>query len=258
MEAPEKSEGSRMPEAEAIRRAQQGDAAAFEYLYRTHSRKVYFLCLQMAGNSADAEDLTQDAFLQSFRKIRMFRGDSAFSTWLHRLTVNIVLMRFRKKKIATSSLDEVTEADDESGSPGLQIGERDLRLAGVIDRLNLTRALAELPAGYRAMFILRNIQGYTHEEIARMLECSVGNSKSQLHKARLRLREILQKSPRSNSHQKQRSERRRVLIGNRGRARMSVFPATAPRISRPHNPSTSRVIERERSAHEKEVRHAAA
>jgi RNA polymerase sigma-70 factor (ECF subfamily) len=258
MEAPEKSEGSRMPEAEAIRRAQQGDAAAFEHLYQTHSRKVYFLCLQMAGNPADAEDLTQDAFLQSFRKIRMFRGDSAFSTWLHRLTVNIVLMRFRKKKIVTSSLDDVTEADDESGSPGLQIGERDLRLAGVIDRLNLTRALAELPAGYRAMFILRDIQGYTHEEIARMLGCSVGNSKSQLHKARVRLREILQKLPRSISHQNQRSERRRVLIGDKGRARMSVFPAVTPRISRPDNPTTSRVIERERSAHEKAVRHAAA
>jgi RNA polymerase sigma-70 factor, ECF subfamily len=207
MEAPITSEEGRMAEAETIRRAQQGEAEAFEQLYRLHSRKVYLLCLHMVGNPADAEDLTQDAFLQSFRKIQTFRGDSAFSTWLHRLTVNIVLMRCRKKKITVCPMDEVMKSDAESGAPGHEIGERDLRLAGVIDRLNLKRALAQMPSGYRAVFILHDIQGYAHNEIASILGSSSGNSKSQLNRARRRLRELLHRSFRRYSRRKHHPER---------------------------------------------------
>src|SRR6202142_1426945 len=102
-------------EATAIRHAQAGDAAAFEHLYQLHSRRVYALCLRMVGNRSDAEDLMQEAFLQLFRKIGTFRGESAFSPWLHRMTVNVVLMRLRKKTLPAASLEEVTDPDDETG-----------------------------------------------------------------------------------------------------------------------------------------------
>lgn len=184
-------ETGEMPEAEAIRRAQQGDAAAFERLYRLHSRRVYSLCLRMVSNPAEAEDLTQEAFLQLFRKIATFRGESAFSTWLHRLSVNVVLMRLRRKTAAVTSLEEVTEPDEESGGPRRDFGGPDLRLTGSIDRVNLQRAVEQLPPGYKSVFVLHDVQGYEHNEIAEIMNCSIGNSKSQLHKARMRLRELL-------------------------------------------------------------------
>jgi len=177
--------------SDAIRLAQLGDAAAFETIYQLHSRRVYALCLRMTGDPVDAEDLTQEAFLQLFRKIHTFRGESAFSSWLHRLTANIVLMRFRKKRPIPVSLDEMTSADGEKDRPAFEIGGPDLRLAGVFDRVNLHTAIEQLPAGYRSMFLLHDVQGYEHKEIAGMLRCSIGNSKSQLHKARKRLRELL-------------------------------------------------------------------
>ena len=176
---------------EAIRLAQQGDAAAFETIYQLHSRRVYALCLRMSGDPVEAEDLTQEAFLQLFRKIHTFRGESAFSSWMHRLTANIVLMRFRKKRPVPASLEEMTRPDDEKDRPALEIGVPDLRLAGIFDRINLHRALEQLPQGYKSMFLLHDVHGYEHNEIACMLGCSVGNSKSQLHKARKRLRELL-------------------------------------------------------------------
>jgi RNA polymerase sigma-70 factor (ECF subfamily) len=176
---------------DAIRLAQQGDAAAFETIYRMHSRRVYSLCLRMAGDPVEAEDLTQDAFLQLFRKIQTFRGESAFSSWLHRLTANIVLMRFRKKRPISVSLDELVRPDDEKERHALEIGAPDVRLTGLFDRVNLHAALAQLPGGYKSMFLLHDVHGYEHNEIANMLGCSVGNSKSQLHKARKRLRELL-------------------------------------------------------------------
>ena len=177
---------------ETIRMAQQGDAAAFETLYQLHSRRVYSLCLRMVGDPVEAEDLTQEAFLQLFRKIHTFRGESAFSSWLHRLTANIVLMRFRKKTPPMTSLDEMLRDDDESNRPKLEIGVQDPQLAGLLDRLNLNGVLDQLPEGYKRMFILHDVHGYEHNEIAGILGCSVGNSKSQLHKARKRLRELLQ------------------------------------------------------------------
>jgi RNA polymerase sigma-70 factor, ECF subfamily len=188
-------------EAEAIRLAQAGDAAAFEFLYRLHSRRVYALCLRMVNNPSDAEDLTQEAFLQLFRKIGTFRGESAFSTWLHRMTVNVVLMRLRKKSLPVASLEETTDPDDETGGPRKDIGAPDLRLSGAVDRVNLERSVAKLPPGYRTVFVLHDVQGYEHNEIAEIMGCSVGNSKSQLHKARTRLRESLQEEVRQQARQ---------------------------------------------------------
>ena len=144
----------------------------------------------MVGNIAEAEDLTQEAFLQLHRKIATFRGDSAFSTWLHRLAINVVLMHLRKKGLPLISLDEAMEPAAEE-RPGRSFGAPDLTLAGSIDRMALERAIADLPAGYRLIFVLHDIEGYEHNEIASMLDCSIGNSKSQLHKARLKLRDAL-------------------------------------------------------------------
>jgi RNA polymerase sigma-70 factor (ECF subfamily) len=196
---PRRSEIGELPEADAIRLAQQGDAAAFERIYRLHSRRVYSLCLRMVGNTAEAEDLTQEAFLQLFRKIATFRGESAFSTWLHRLAVNVVLTRLRKKTGGETSLEEVTEPDEESGGPRRDFGEPDLRLSGSVDRVNLQRAIDELPPGYKMVFVLHDVQGYEHNEIAAIMGCSIGNSKSQLHKARMRLRELLHETQRDKA-----------------------------------------------------------
>ncbi|HEV2214605.1 MAG TPA: sigma-70 family RNA polymerase sigma factor [Terracidiphilus sp.] len=190
-----KASGPAQPAADAdvVAKAQAGDHAAFALLYSLHKRRVYSLCLRMVNSVAEAEDLTQEAFLQLHRKIATFRGDSAFSTWLHRLAVNVVLMHLRKKGLALTSLDEAMEPTHDDG-PGRSFGALDLALTGSIDRLALERAVADLPAGYRLIFVLHDIEGYEHNEIATMLDCSIGNSKSQLHKARLRLREALRTS----------------------------------------------------------------
>jgi len=176
--------------AGVLTRAQAGDHEAFAQLYAQHKRQIYSLCLRMVGNIAEAEDLTQEAFLQLHRKIATFRGDSAFSTWLHRLAVNVVLMRLRKKGLSLISLDEAIEPTPNEG-PSRSFGAPDLTLNGAIDRLALERAVADLSAGYRLIFILHDVEGFEHNEIASMLDCSIGNSKSQLHKARLKLRETL-------------------------------------------------------------------
>lgn len=181
-------------DAEVVKRAQQGDSDAFATLFHAHKARIYSVCLRMTNNAAEAEDLTQDAFLQVFRKIATFRGDSAFSTWLHRIAVNTVLMHFRKKSLCQVSLDEPY-----SNSDGAKIrreyGTKDNRLAGCVDRVALAGAIKELPHGYRTIFLLHEVEGYEHQEIAEMLGCSVGNSKSQLHKAKLRIRELLAQAP---------------------------------------------------------------
>jgi RNA polymerase sigma-70 factor (ECF subfamily) len=177
-------------EADALARAQAGDHHAFARLYALHKRRIYSLCLRMVGNIAEAEDLTQEAFLQLHRKIGTFRGDSAFSTWLHRLAINVVLMQLRRKGLSLISLDEAVEPAPEQG-PARTFGAPDPTLSGAIDRLALERAVASLPAGYRLIFILHDVEGFEHNEIASMLDCSIGNSKSQLHKARLKLRDAL-------------------------------------------------------------------
>jgi RNA polymerase sigma-70 factor, ECF subfamily len=181
----------RRSEGAVIQRAREGDQTAFEYLYRLHSRRVYAVCLRMVADPTEAEDLTQEAFLLLFRKIHTFRGESAFSTWLHRLAVNLVLMRLRKKSLSTVSIETTPDRDDEDASSRIDIGAPDLLLEGSIDRINLERCIAQLPVGCRTMFVLHDIQGYEHREIAKILRRSVGDSKSQLHKARTRLRELL-------------------------------------------------------------------
>ena len=198
-------ETGELPEAEAIRLAQQGDAAAFARLYELHRRRVYSLCLRMVGNTAEAEDLAQEAFLQLFRKIGTFRGESAFSTWLHRMAVNVVLMKLRKKSGKEASLEQITEPDEESGAPGRDFGGPDMRLSGSLDRVNLQRAVEELPPGYKAVFVLHDVQGYEHGEIAEIMNCSIGNSKSQLHKARMRLRELLHETVRAKAREDRRA-----------------------------------------------------
>jgi RNA polymerase sigma-70 factor (ECF subfamily) len=150
----------------------------------------------MTSNAAEAEDLTQDTFLHVFRKINKFRGDSAFSTWLHRIAVNTVLMHFRKNSLNQVSLDEPL-SDMDGDKRRREYGTRDKELAGCIDRLALARAMKELPPGYRTVFLLHEVEGYEHQEIAEMLSCSVGNSKSQLYKAKLRFRQLLALSSRS-------------------------------------------------------------
>ena len=179
----------KITEAEAIERAKQGDEAAFEILYQLHKRRVYSLCLRMVSNPSQAEDLAQEAFLQLFRKISTFRGESAFSTWLHRMTVNVVLMQLRKKGLPSVSLEETLETDEEA--PRKEFGADDVKLSGSIDRLQLERAIGRLPPGYRTVFVLHDVEGFEHNEIAQIVGCSIGNSKSQLHKARLKLRDFL-------------------------------------------------------------------
>jgi RNA polymerase sigma-70 factor (ECF subfamily) len=153
----------------------------------------------MVKDPSEAEDLTQEAFLLLFRKIHTFRCESAFSTWLHRLVVNLVLMRLRKKTPPTVSIEATPAPDDEPGQLSIDVGAPDQFLTGSIDRINLERCLEQLPVGYRAIFVLHDIQGYEHHEIAEMLGRSVGNSKSQLHKARTRMRELLQEDQREKA-----------------------------------------------------------
>lgn len=170
------------------RLASGGNLAAFELLYQRYHRRTYSLCLRMTNSQTEAEDLTQEVFIQLFRKIGSFRGDSAFSTWLHRLTVNQVLMHFRRRSVKNEKTSEDGEIPEQIVS-----GTANPNKMFVLDRLALNKAIEQLPPGYKKVFILHDVEGYEHEEIARMLKLSVGTSKSQLHKARLKLRGLLVK-----------------------------------------------------------------
>jgi RNA polymerase sigma-70 factor (ECF subfamily) len=194
--------------SELVKRAQEGDSDAFAALFHTHKARIYSVCLRMTNNAAEAEDLTQDAFLQVFRKIASFRGDSAFSTWLHRISVNTVLMHFRKKSLCQVSLDEPYSNED-GAKVRREFGTRDNDLAGCVDRIALARAMKDLPPGYRTIFLLHEVEGYEHKEIAEMLGCSVGNSKSQLHKAKLRIRELLARSIEAQASGRAQTRRRK-------------------------------------------------
>ncbi len=169
--------------------AAAGNLAAFEMLYQRYHRRTYSLCLRMTNSQTEAEDLTQEVFIQLFRKIGSFRGDSAFSTWLHRLTVNQVLMHFRRRSVKNEKTSEDGEIPEQTVS-----GTENPNKMPVIDRLALNKAIEQLPPGYKKVFWLHDVEGYEHEEIARMLKLSVGTSKSQLHKARLKLRGLLIKT----------------------------------------------------------------
>jgi RNA polymerase sigma-70 factor, ECF subfamily len=179
----------RRADAHLIRSALEGNEDAFATLFHAHRTKVYSVCLRMTNNTAEAEDLTQDAFLLVFRKLGTFRGDSALSTWLHRVAINSVLMHLRKKGPLQISLEE--PANKETGAPKREHGKADDRLSTAVDRIALTRAIKRLPVGYRTIFLMHEVKGYAHHEIARLLRCSVGTSKSQLHKAKINMRKLL-------------------------------------------------------------------
>lgn len=168
------------------RLAASGDLPAFEIIYQRYHRRTYSLCLRMINSPTEAEDITQEVFIQLFRKIGSFRGDSAFSTWLHRLTVNQVLMHFRRRSVKNEKVSDSGDVPDQ-----IVTGTANPNRMQVVDRLALDKAIEQLPPGYKKVFILHDVHGYEHEEIARMLGLSVGTSKSQLHKARLKLRGLL-------------------------------------------------------------------
>jgi RNA polymerase sigma-70 factor, ECF subfamily len=192
-------EDNNLTEAEIIESAQNGDQTMFEELYRRHSRRVYAVCVRMVKDPAEAEDLTQEAFLLLFRKIHTFRGESAFSTWLHRLAVNRVLMCLRRKSLPAVSLDEPFDPNESCGPPAMDLGCLDPILEGSLDRINLERCIKRLPTGYRTIFVLHDVQGFKHHEIAQILGRSVGDSKSQLHKARGQLRSMLHELQRAKA-----------------------------------------------------------
>jgi RNA polymerase sigma-70 factor (ECF subfamily) len=171
---------------ELARKVAGGDMQAFEELYRLYHRRVYNLCLRMTNNVSEAEDLAQEVFIHVYRKIGSFRGESMMMTWLHRVTVNKVLMHFRRNAVRRERMTE----DGDSPEPVVHAGESlDQRLA--VDRIALDRAISQLPPGYRAVFILHDVEGYEHSEIARICGTATGTSKSQLHKARKKLHELL-------------------------------------------------------------------
>ena len=174
------------PDFDLCRLATAGNIAAFELLYERYHRRTYSLTLRMTSSQTEAEDLTQEVFIQLFRKIGSFRGDSAFSTWLHRLTVNQVLMHFRRRSVK----NERTSDDGEMPEQTVH-GTSNPNRMQVVDRIALKNAIAELPNGYRNVFVLHDVEGFEHEEVARIMGISVGTSKSQLHKARLKLRGLL-------------------------------------------------------------------
>lgn len=183
-----KADVTKTPDLALTRAAADGDMAAFEEIYNRHHRRVYSICLRMLQNASEAEDLTQDVFIQLYRKIGSFRGDSAFTTWLHRMTVNQVLMHFRKRTVKFEKTTEEGETPDQIVS-----GTANPHKMQIVDKLALENAIDQLPDGYKNVFVLHDVEGFEHEEVAKILGCSVGTSKSQLHKARLKLQKLLKK-----------------------------------------------------------------
>lgn len=182
-----------------VKAAQSGDVAAMTWIYEKYRRRIYNLCLRMLRDQADAEDLMQDVFVQLFRKISTFRGESAFSTWLHRLAVNMVLMDIRSRNSKRYSWIPLEEGDDQEDSHHEErFGQEDEGLRSSLDRMTILGAMDSLPPGYRMVFLLHDVHGYEHQEIAEILNCSVGNCKSQLHKARLKMRRLIER----NAHRK--------------------------------------------------------
>jgi RNA polymerase sigma-70 factor, ECF subfamily len=165
-----------------VRRAQAGDVDAFEILYRKHAGKVYALCLRLMGDRSAASELMQDVFIRAWRSLSTFRGDSAFSSWLHRLAVNTMLENVRSDSRRET---RVLAMDDTSRLPGAA------RSSGIELKMDMDEAIASLPRGARLAFVLHDVEGYQHQEIARQLSVSVGTVKAQLHRARRLLRERL-------------------------------------------------------------------
>ncbi|HEX6537290.1 MAG TPA: RNA polymerase sigma factor [Gemmatimonadaceae bacterium] len=169
--------------------AAAGDRRAFERLYRAHVNHVFSVCVRMCGNRPRAEEITQDVFVRVWEKLPLFRGESAFSTWLHRLAVNVVL---NERKV------EIRERQRAAPEPG-DGDDDDREWYGTsappphAERMDLEAAIATLPPGARKVFVLHDVEGFKHEEIAEMLGVTSGGSKAQLHRARLLLREALQR-----------------------------------------------------------------
>jgi RNA polymerase sigma-70 factor, ECF subfamily len=184
---PSKAAGDvRTADLELATRCRQGDTAAFEELYRAHAGRLYNLAFRMAGSAEHAEDLLQEVFLHAHKKLGSFRGDSSLGTWLYRLAVNQCLdfLRGRQAKMAktTRSLDEEGAVEPAAVAPAVPTA---------VSRIDLERAIARLPEGCRAAFVLHDVEGFEHNEVARLLGVSEGTSKSQVHKARMKLRAIL-------------------------------------------------------------------
>ena len=179
---------TKIADFELAKAAGIGDMAAFEEIYKRHHRRVYSICLRMLQNASEAEDLTQDVFIQLYRKIGSFRGDSAFTTWLHRMTVNQVLMHFRKRTVKYEKVTDEGETPDQ-----IVTGTVNPMKMQIVDKIAIENAIGQLPDGYKNVFVLHDVEGFEHEEVARILGCSVGTSKSQLHKARLKLQKLLKK-----------------------------------------------------------------
>ena len=176
----------RAEELALIDRCRKGDLGAFEEIYRAHSPRLYSLALRMMGNPADAEDMLQEIFLSAHRKLEGFRGEAALGTWLYRLATNQCLDYLRSRAAKTSQL---------TGTLDDEIGLSDVSSRGIAERtvasIDLERALAQLPEGARAAFVLHDVQGLEHREVAEVLGVAEGTSKSQVHKARLKLRALL-------------------------------------------------------------------
>jgi RNA polymerase sigma-70 factor (ECF subfamily) len=167
-----------------VARAAAGDRRAFEALYRTHASRVFSLCARMCGDRGRAEELTQDVFVRAWEKLPLFRGESAFSTWLHRLAVNVVL---NARKVERREVSRVEDDEEGDGTEVLPSRHRAMHA----ERMDLEAAIAQLPPGARKVFVLHDVEGYKHEEIAELLGVTAGGSKAQLHRARLLLREAL-------------------------------------------------------------------
>lgn len=167
-----------------VRRAQQGETAAFEQLYREHVGRIHALCLRLSGDPGRAEELTQDVFVRAWEKLGTFQGKSAFGTWLHRLAVNLVLGDKRSEAVRVHRIFGTDEPEK---------FERPGRAPDPGRGMDLERAIATLPPGARTVFVLHDVEGYRHEEIARMQGSAVGTSKAQLHRARRLLREALER-----------------------------------------------------------------
>ena len=181
-----REERTSQADTELARRAAEGDEAAFEEIHRRYRHPVYALALRMTRNAADAEDLTQESFLNVLRNVGSFRGEAAFSSWLYRLAVNVVRMHFRRRGSRPEDLTDDGEMCERKLGVAPRAGS-----SAVFDRIAIERAVRALPPGYRATFVLHDVAGYEHAEIARLRGCSTGNSKAQLHRARTSLRTLL-------------------------------------------------------------------
>jgi len=176
-------------EAALVARASSGDVAAFELLYRHTAGRVFALCLRMSGDRIRAGELTHEVFVRAWERLGQYRGESAFTTWMHRLAVNLVLERFRSDRRREA---RVTLVEDEATDHAVQ-SAFDPAAADVLDRVDLERAVAQLPPNAREVFVLHDIEGYRHEEIAERMHLAQGTVRAHLHRARKLLMGMLQR-----------------------------------------------------------------